>query len=159
RQWTVRLSNGRRGLFLRVARTMVRALIVTAVAVGAVVPVTVASAAPSAGNLQQQIDEASANLEKIVEQYDKVTEDLKATQAGQAALSTQIGPLQEKMDAAYAAIGDLAARAYKGAPMGTGAALLEAGSPANLIDQLSTLDQIGRQRHTEIEGYEQAKSQ
>jgi cell wall-associated NlpC family hydrolase len=138
---------------------MVRALIVTAVAVGTVVPVTVASAAPSTGNLQQQIDEASANLEKIVEQYNKVTEDLKATQAGQATLATQLGPLQEKMDAAYAAIGDLAAKAYKGAPMGTGAALLEAGSPANLIDQLSTLDQIGRQRHTEIEGYERAKSQ
>jgi peptidoglycan DL-endopeptidase CwlO len=143
---------------LRVARTVVRALIVTAICAGSVIPVTVASAAPSA-DLQRQIDEASTNLEKIVEQYNKVTDDLKATQAAQTTLAGQLGPLQEKVDAAYASVGDLAAKVYKGAPMGTVVALLEAGSPAALVDQLSTLDQIGRQRRNEIDGYEKAKAQ
>jgi cell wall-associated NlpC family hydrolase len=117
-----------------------------------------AVAAPSTGDLQRQIDEASANLEKIVEQYNKVNEDLKATQAGQVSLATQLAPLQASMDEAYASVGDLAAKAYKGAPLGTGAALLEAGSPSALIDQLTVLDQIGRQRHSEIDGYEKAKA-
>jgi len=143
---------------LRVARTLVRALLIGTVSVGIVLPATVSSAAPSASDLQRQIDTASTNLEKIVEQYDKVTEDLKATQAQQAALATQLPPLQDRMDAAYASVGDLAVKAYEGAPMGTGAALLQAGSPADLLDQLSMLDQIGRQRTTEISGYEQAKA-
>jgi cell wall-associated NlpC family hydrolase len=137
---------------------MVRALLVTAVCAGSVIPVTVASATPST-DIQRQIDEASTNLEKIVEQYNKVTEDLKATQSAQTVLAGQLGPLQEKMDAAYASVGDLAAKVYKGAPMGTGAALLEAGSPAALVEQLSELDQIGRQRQNEIDGYVQAKAQ
>ena len=143
---------------MRVARKLVRALLVGAVSVGIVLPATVSSAAPSTSDLQRQIDAASTNLEKIVEQYDKVTEDLKATQAQQAALSAQLQPLPDKMDAAYAAAGDLAVKAYEGAPMGTGAALLQAGSPADLLDELSELDQIGRQRSTEISGYEQAKA-
>jgi peptidoglycan DL-endopeptidase CwlO len=143
---------------LRVARSMVRAVLVGAVGLGIVLPATVSSAAPSASDLQRQIDAANANLEKIVEQYDKATEDLKATQAQEAALTTQMAPLQQKMDEAYGAVGSLAVKVYEGTPMGTGAALLEAGSPADLLDQLSLLDQIGRQRHTEISGYEKAKS-
>jgi cell wall-associated NlpC family hydrolase len=143
---------------LRVARNLVRALLVGAVSVGIVLPATVSSAAPSPGDLQRQIDVASANLEKIVEQYNKVTEDLKATQASQAVLGAQLKPLQDKMDAAYASVADLAAQAYKGAPLGTGAALLQAGSPGGLIDQLSMLDQLGRQHRSEIDGYELAKS-
>lgn len=133
-------------------------MLVSAVSAGIVVPATVVFAAPSAGDLQRQIDEASANLEKIVEQYNKTNDDLKTTQAAQATLATQLAPLQAGMDKAYASVGDLAVKAYKGAPLGTGAALLEAGSPAALIDQLTMLDQIGRQRRTEIDGYAQAKA-
>jgi peptidoglycan DL-endopeptidase CwlO len=143
---------------LRVARTLVRAFIVGTVSVGIVLPAAVSSAAPSASDLQRQIDAAQTNLEKIVEQYDKVSEDLKATQAQEASLAVTLSPLQAKMDEAYASVDGLAVKAYEGAPMGTGAALLQAGSPADLLDQLSMLDQIGRQRHSEIQGYEKAKS-
>ena len=143
---------------MHVARTLVRAMLVSAISAGIVVPATVVFAAPSAGDLQRQIDEASANLEKIVEQYNKVNDDRQATQAAQATLATQLAPLQARMDEAYASVGDLAVKAYKGAPLGTGTALLEAGSPAALIDQLTMLDQIGRQRRTEIDGYAQAKA-
>jgi cell wall-associated NlpC family hydrolase len=137
---------------------LVRALLVGAVIVGIMVPATAAIAAPSTGDLERQIDEASANLEKIIEQYNKVNEDLKATQAAQATLASQLVPLQANMDTAYASVRDLAAKAYKGMPLGTGTAILQAGSPAAFLDQLTTLDQIGRQRRTEIDGYRQAKS-
>ncbi len=143
---------------MRTARTLVRALLIGIVSVGIAVPATVASAAPSPGDLQRQIDDASNNLEKIVEQYNHVTEDLKATTAAQAALATQLAPLQASMDAAYSAVQDIAVKAFKGAPVSTGAALLEAGSPTELLDQLGTLDQLGRQRRTEIAGYQQSKS-
>jgi cell wall-associated NlpC family hydrolase len=143
---------------LRIARTLVRALLIGTVSVGIVVPATVASAAPSPADLQRQIDDASNNLEKIVEQYNRVTEDLKATTAAQAALATQLAPLQAGMDAAYSAVQDIAVKAFEGAPLSTGAALLQAGSPTDLLEQLGALDQIGRQRHTQIAGYQQAKS-
>lgn len=143
---------------MRIARTLVRALLIGTVSVGIVVPASVVWAAPSPGDVQRQIDDASNNLEKIVEQYNHVTEDLKATTAAQAALAAQMGPLQASMDEAYSAVQDIAVRAFKGAPVSTGAALLEAGSPTELLDQLGTLDQIGRQRRTEIAGYQQAKS-
>ncbi len=143
---------------LRVARTLVRALLITTVTVGVVAPATIAPAAPSPADLQRQIDEASTNLEKIVEQYNRVTEQLKATQAAQATLTAQLAPLQAKLDSAYSAVQDVAVKVYKGAPMNTGMALLEAGSPTDLLDQLSMLDQLGRQRRTEITGYQQVKS-
>jgi len=137
---------------------LVRALLIGTASVGIVVPATVASAAPSPADLQKQIDDVSNNLEKIVEQYNRVTEDLKATAAAQAALASQMAPLQASMDAAYSAVQDIAVKAYKGAPMSTGMALLQAGSPTDLLEQLGTLDELGRQRRTEISGYEQAKS-
>jgi peptidoglycan DL-endopeptidase CwlO len=140
---------------LRSARTLLRALLVGVVAVGVVAPATLASAAPST---QQQIDQASAELEKVVEQYNKVTEQLHATQAQQATLQAQLAPLQASMDAAYSSVGTLAVKAYEGSPMGAGAALLTAGSPGSLVDQLSALNQIGRRQHREITGYEQAKA-
>jgi len=136
----------------------VRALLVGTASLGIVVPATVAFATPSPADLQKQIDDKSNALEQIVEQYDKVTEQLKATQAAQAALATQLAPLQASMDTAYAAVQDVAVKAYEGAPLGTGAALLEAGSPTELLDQLGALDQIGRQHHAQISGYEQAKA-
>jgi peptidoglycan DL-endopeptidase CwlO len=143
---------------LRVARTLVRALLLGTISVGIVAPATVASATPSPADLQRQIEEASTNLEKIVEQYNGVTEKLKATQAAQAALMTQLGPLQASMDAAYSAVQNVAVKAYEGVPLSTGMALLQSGSPTNLLDQLGALDQIGRQRRTEISGYQQAKA-
>jgi peptidoglycan DL-endopeptidase CwlO len=133
-------------------------MLVGAVSLGIVLPATVSSAAPSASDLQRQIDAANANLEKIIEAYDKATDDLKAVQAQEATLSATLGPLQDKLDTAYASVSDLAVKAYEGVPMGTGPALLEAGSPADLLDQLSMLDAIGRQRGTEIQGYKTAKS-
>ena len=143
---------------MRIARTLVRALLIGTASVGIVVPATVASAAPSPADLQKQIDDASNNLEKLTEQYNRVTEDLKATAAAQAALASQMAPLQASMDAAYSAVQDIAVKAYKGAPMSTGMALLQAGSPTDLLEQLGTLDELGRQRRTEIAGYQQAKS-
>jgi peptidoglycan DL-endopeptidase CwlO len=140
---------------LRSVRTLLRALLVGTVAVAIVAPASIASAAPST---QQQIAQASAELEKIVEQYNKVTEQLHATQAQQATLQAQLAPLQASMDTAYSSVSGLARKAYEGVPMGTGAALLAAGSPDSLVDQLTALDQIGRRQHNEISGYEQAKA-
>jgi cell wall-associated NlpC family hydrolase len=144
---------------LRIARNASRALLVGAAAVAIVVPSSVANAQPTAAQIQQQINQSASSLEKIVEQYNKVTGDLQTSQAAETALQQQMAPLQSKLDEASANVDKLAAAAYMGGPAGTASALLEAGSPQDLIDQLNSLDQIGRRQHTQITTYQQAKSQ
>jgi cell wall-associated NlpC family hydrolase len=144
---------------LRTARTLLRTLLVGVAVAGIVAPASIAQAEPTVAQIQQQINENSANLEKIVEQYDKVTEQLTGSQAAEAALKQKLQPLQTSLDAAAADVDKLASAAYIGGPATTASALLDAGSPQELIDQLNALDQIGRRQNAEIGKYQAAKSQ
>jgi cell wall-associated NlpC family hydrolase len=143
---------------LRTARTLLRTLFVGVVAVGILAPASIARADPTATQIQQQINQQSASLEKIIEQFNKVTEQLTASQAAETALQQKLQPLQDSMDAASAVVDQLASAAYMGGPATTASALLDAGSPQQLIDQLNALDQIGRRQHAEISQYQTAKS-
>jgi cell wall-associated NlpC family hydrolase len=124
-----------------------------AIATALVAPASAANAQPSLQDIQKQIDAKSKALEKVVEQYDKTNEQLKATRAKAATLQKQMTPLQGKVDAAYAQVGDLAAQAYMGGRVSATSALLDAGSADGLIDQLSSLDQLARSQRDEIAGY------
>ena len=144
---------------MRIARNASRVLLLGVAAAGIVVPSSVAHADPTAAQIQQQINQSAASMEKVVEQYNKVTEQLTASQAAETALQQQLAPLQAKLDAASADVDKLASAAYMGGPGGTASALLEAGSPQDLLDQLNALNQIGRRQHTQIAAYQQAKAQ
>ncbi len=143
---------------MRTARNASRALLLGVAAAAILAPSSVAHADPTVAQIQQQINDSAANLEKIVEQYDKVTEDLNASKATEATLQQQMGPLQTNLDAASAVIDKLAAAAYMGGPAGTANAILEAGSPQDLMDQLNALDQLGKRQQAQIVGYQQAKA-
>ena len=87
---------------LRVARLR-RPLLVAAVLGGALAvlaPASAAQAEPSLDSIEKQIDTKSASLEKVVEQYNKVNEELKATQRQAAAVSEKIKPLQAELTTA-----------------------------------------------------------
>jgi peptidoglycan DL-endopeptidase CwlO len=145
-------------LLLRIARNASRALLLGVAAAGILAPSSVAHADPTVAQIQQQINQSAANLEKIVEQYNKVTEDLATNQAAETALQQQMAPLQSSLDAASAGIDKLAVAAYMGGPASTANALLEAGSPQALLEQLNSLDQIGRRQRAQITSYQQAKA-
>jgi cell wall-associated NlpC family hydrolase len=145
-------------LLLRIARNASRALLLGVAAAGILAPSSVAHADPTVAQIQQQINQSAANLERIVEQYNKVTEDLAKSQAAETALQQQMAPLQSSLDAASAGIDKLAIAAYMGGPASTANALLEAGSPQALLDQLNSLDQLGRHQRAQIASYQQAKS-
>lgn len=130
-----------------------RALVPGAIAVGLVAPAAVAHANPSLDQIQQQIQQKSAALEKVVEQYDKVDTLLKANQQKAATITSQLPPLQAKVDAAYANIGALAAEEYKTGGISAFNVMLDAGSTDTLIDQLGMLDQVARSRSDEIQAY------
>jgi cell wall-associated NlpC family hydrolase len=134
-------------------------MILGAVALAVIASATTANAAPSPGDLQQQIDQSSAALEKIVEQYNGVGEKLKATQAAADDLNVKMAPLQSQVDAAYANVGQIANRAYKGGGSSTIALLLSDTSPNSLLGELTSLNQIATAQQRQIQGYAQAKTQ
>ncbi|HKT05396.1 MAG TPA: C40 family peptidase [Rugosimonospora sp.] len=115
-------------------------------------------ASPSAGTLQQQIDAANNNLEKVVEQYNKITIQLQQSHTSQATMQTQLQTQQAAVDSAAADVGQLAAAAYMGGPMNSLNALLKAGSPSAFIDQLTRLDQAARARSKNLSAFRQARA-
>jgi peptidoglycan DL-endopeptidase CwlO len=120
-------------------------------------PASAAYASPSAGSLQQQIDAQNSALEKVVEQYNKITVLLQQGQARQAALKTQLQAQQASVDAAADDVGQMAVAAYKSGSMNGLNALLEAGSPRVLVDQLTALNEAARARNRQIAKYQRAR--
>jgi cell wall-associated NlpC family hydrolase len=143
---------------LRTARKLLRTALLGVLAASIVAPATAAYASPSAGSLQQQIDAKSNALEKVVEQYNKVTIQLQQGRAAQATLAAQVQTQQVAVDAASAQIGQIAGAVYKGGPMNGLNALLQAGSPRRFIDQLDSLNQAARSQRSELAAYQQARA-
>jgi len=144
---------------LPAAQRLLRAVLIGFAVTAIVAPATAAHAAPPPASLQQQIDKASSDLEKIVEQYNKVNEQLKATKAEADQLATQMGPLLQNLESASATVNKIAASAYKGAGVSSMSALLSSGSPTTLMEELSSLNQIARGQQKQIDGYTQVKAQ
>jgi cell wall-associated NlpC family hydrolase len=130
-----------------------------ATAVAVLAPAAAANADPSPSDVQQQIDQSSTALEKIIEQYNGVGEQLKATQVTADELNTKMAPLQSQVDAAYANVGQIANRAYKGGGSSTVALLLSDSSPHSFLVELTSLNQIASAQQRQIQGYTQAKAQ
>jgi cell wall-associated NlpC family hydrolase len=109
-----------------------------------------AQAAPSPGDIENQINEAWNKLEPIIEQYNKVHDELLSTQAKIDVLQKQIDPLQLQVDLAMARVGAMSADLYKVGPGSRLLALVNAGSPTTFADQMSDLDQLARQRSAQV---------
>lgn len=148
------------------ARRLLRALVPVGLAAGIVAGASAAQAEPTAAEIQEQITTSSASLERIVEQYNKVNEHVKADKQRSAELGAKIAPLQAEYEAAQAGIAQLAASAYKAGGLSTANALLGAASGDALTDRLGILDQVSRARKHQLtdftatrQRYEAQKSQ
>jgi cell wall-associated NlpC family hydrolase len=139
--------------------TLLRAVLLGAAAVAVLAPASAANAEPSPAELQQQINQSSGALEKVVEQYNGVGEQLKTTQAAADDLNAKMAPLQSKVDSAYANVGQIAVRAYKGGRPSSMALLLSESTPGSLLGDLTSLNRIASTQQREIQGYAQAKAQ
>ncbi len=138
---------------------LLRAMVLSAVAVAVVAPAAAASADPSASDLQQQIDQSNIAFEKVVEQYNGINEQLKATQAAADDLNAKMAPLQSNMDSAYANVGQIAVRAYMDGRESPVAALLSDGSTASLIEELTALNHLARVQQSDIQSYTRTKTE
>jgi cell wall-associated NlpC family hydrolase len=113
-------------------------------------PATHAYADPSVQQLEAQIDQLWTRLEPVIERYNGLHEQLKQNQARQAALTQQLAPLQMQVDLGMSRVGAMAAQLYMAGPGTRVAALLAAGSPQALMDQLSILNHLAQRQQDTI---------
>jgi cell wall-associated NlpC family hydrolase len=121
-----------------------------AVAVSAILAPAPAHADPSLGALAQQVEQQGRELDVVMEQYNQGNVQLSRTQAQLAAVTAQIPQLTAQVDAASAAVQTLAVHAYRGAQITGLGSVLSAGSPAELIDRLNTMDLLARGQRRDI---------
>jgi len=129
-----------------------------AIAVG-VFPATQAHATPTPQEVEAQIDTLWGTLEPLVEQYNGVHYQLTQNQAKQAALLKQMGPLQIQVDLAQVRVGAMSADLYMHGPGSTINALLESGTPADLIDRLNSVNELARQQQQTVAQAQQQVAQ
>jgi cell wall-associated NlpC family hydrolase len=134
-------------------RPYLRALMLAGLALSVLVPGGVVLAAPSPAGVQQRIERESAALGKIVEDYNKVNEELKATTAAAARHKTRLPAMQEQLEAARAEVRAIAATAYKNGQLREVDAVLSARDAAGLVDRIGTLDHLARGRRAQIEAF------
>ncbi|RZU77783.1 NlpC/P60 family protein [Micromonospora kangleipakensis] len=134
-------------------RILLRSLAVAGLSAALIAPASVARAEPTPAELTKQIEKSSTELERIVESYNKLNEEIKANKATAAALQAKIGPLQAQAERSRADVGQIAVVAYKTGGLRTAQTLLDRGTVSSLPDRLGTLDQLTRQRQATIAGF------
>lgn len=134
------------------ARILLRTLMLAGVTVGLVVPASAVSAQPSVSELTQQINKESEELVKVVESYNRLNEEAKATRAAAEEIDTKLGPLQEELARAEVEVGQIAITAYKTGGLSTASALLD-GASDNFLHRLGTLDHLARDRQQRLSSF------
>jgi cell wall-associated NlpC family hydrolase len=140
------------------ARRSLHALVLAFVAGILIAPATAARAEPSRAEIQQRIDKDSAALEAVVEQYNKVNEELKQTRAAATRHAASLPDLQRGLATAQADVNQIAATAYKTGKLRTVDAVLGGGPNGALLDRIGTLDYLARGRQQQITGLSVART-
>jgi Cell wall-associated hydrolases (invasion-associated proteins) len=107
-------------------------------------------AAPSPGDIENQINAAWEKLEPIIEQYNQIHGQLQQTQAKIDVLQKQMNPLQMQVDLAMTRVGAISAQMYKTGPGSRLLALLNSGGPDTFLEQMTELDQLARQQNAQV---------
>ncbi|MEV4753602.1 NlpC/P60 family protein [Micromonospora sp. NPDC049559] len=109
-----------------------------------------AQAAPTAQEVENQIDKQWEQLEPTIEQYNKVHNQLLANQKKAKELEDKIQPLSLQTDLAMTRVGGIAAKYYKIGPSSEVNAMLATGDPGTLTEQLTILDRLARDEQRQI---------
>lgn len=133
-------------------------LLVPLVAAAILAPATAAHADPTVAQIEQQLATQGAQLEKIVEQYNKINEELKANQAAADRVNADLATLNAELASASTNIGDIAAEAYKGAPLARLSSMFVADDPSTMVTRLVTLDQITKYQNGQIQTFSDTKA-
>ena len=119
-----------------------------------IAPTAVARAEPSPAELTRRIETSSTELERVVESYNKLSEEIKTNKAAAARLQARIGPLEQQTEQSRADVGQ-AGRSprTRAAACTPRRRCCDPDGSASLLDRLGTLDQLTRQRQERISGF------
>jgi cell wall-associated NlpC family hydrolase len=137
---------------------LARPAIGLAVVLTLLMPGPAAYAEPSIDQLEQQIEKDSIALEKVIEKYNMLNEQLKASRVASDSVATRLRPLRAQLDEASAQIGELSALAYKGGDLVALDFVMAAGSTVDLADRMTSLDGLTRFQNAEVARFAQIKS-
>jgi len=136
-----------------------RVLLCALVAIGVLLPGTAASADPSPQDVERQLQKAHDDLELVVENYNKIGEELKANQAAVDAVNAQLAPMQAQFAAAQADVATLARSAYKsGGGLASMQMLVGSNSADSVVYQLEAVRRASRTRKHDVTTYADAKA-
>lgn len=130
--------------------TILRSLLCVIAAVGVVLVPGAASAAPTPASVEKQIDEQWNKLEPLIEQYNKVHEDLLAKRKQLKKIDQRLTPLQLQVDVAMSQVSGMASDAYKQGSPGALQSMLITGSPTALTQKLAFVDQLARAQQEQV---------
>jgi len=143
---------------LSTVQRLLRVLLFGTVAVGIILPASAALAEPSPQELEQQLEKAHNELEDVVEDYNRIGEELKLTQAAAAGIAERLAPLQGQLDGARVGVAKIASVAYKnGGGLATAGALLTAGSTHSVTNQMQSIERVARARQREIAAFTETR--
>jgi cell wall-associated NlpC family hydrolase len=122
------------------------------IAASPVLPMSPAAAAPvnaappvtAAAPLTSAPPGPGQRLEAVIERYNAVRADLRATRLRAAAASARLTAVAQQVDVAERDVASLSASAYRVSLLNPAVVVLSAGSPADAIDRMSTLDILAR---------------
>jgi cell wall-associated NlpC family hydrolase len=139
---------------------LLRLLACVTVAVGVMLPGTAAVADPTPEQLEQQLDKAHDDLEHVIEDFNRIGEELKAAQASAVDIEQKLGGLQAKVDAAQGDVSKFAVTAYKGGGnLSAAEFMLGAQDSSSLVRQVEAMERVSRSRQREVAGFADARSQ
>ncbi len=141
--------------------TPLRVLIASAVGVLMLLalPANVAHAGPTVAQIEAQIAQVWNQAEPMIEEYNSIHDQYVKNKAQQAALEKKIEPLRVQVELGQSKVGYLAAQVYKGQGPDTFNALMSAGSPSALADQLTFIDVMAREQNRQVSGVAAVKAQ
>jgi cell wall-associated NlpC family hydrolase len=124
-----------------------------------VMPGTQAHADPSVSDIEAQISTVWNQLEPLIEQYNGVHDQYMKNKAQQDDLASKLAPLQKQYELGQVRIGAMAAQVYMGGEANAFNAVVTSGSPKELAEKLSYLDQITRSQESQLAGVMSLKEQ
>jgi len=142
------------------SKSRLRALGVIALAA---VGVLLASASPVSADpvddKEKEMETQYHDLEKIIEDYNKVNLEFKDTKRKISKLEKKLKPFEEKLDVLYEEVGKIASASYMGGNMSGLTAVFTTGSADNLADRITLLDQVTVDDHDAISELNDAKAE
>ncbi|GIG66944.1 C40 family peptidase [Phytomonospora endophytica] len=123
------------------ARRSLRAFAIAALAAGTLIFTAVPANADPSDTIEDEIDQQFHDLEAVIEDYNAIAIDFKETKKKVAKLEKELKPFEDELEVLMVEVDAIASNAYMGGSLSGMTAVFTTGSPDNLADRITLLDQ------------------